>query len=115
MTKWVYDFAEGSREMRDLLGGKGANIAEMKRIGGPVRVPDGFTSAAGSAASFASGSGAGSSATAKPVAAKSITHVRINRMCGRFEGRRRLVKAPLSNDRAPEILGAINPAAVATR
>ena len=43
MAKWVYDFSEGSREMRDLLGGKGANIAEMKRIGGPVRVPDGFT------------------------------------------------------------------------
>src|SRR5215212_5010311 len=43
MTQWVYDFAEGSREMRDLLGGKGANVAEMKRIGGPVRVPDGFT------------------------------------------------------------------------
>ena len=43
MEKWVYDFSEGSREMRDLLGGKGANVAEMKRIGGPVRVPDGFT------------------------------------------------------------------------
>ena len=43
MAKWVYDFSEGSREMRDLLGGKGANVAEMKRIGGPVRVPDGFT------------------------------------------------------------------------
>ena len=43
MAKWVYDFSEGSREMRELLGGKGANIAEMKRIGGPVRVPDGFT------------------------------------------------------------------------
>ena len=43
MSKWVYDFSEGSREMRELLGGKGANIAEMKRIGGPVRVPDGFT------------------------------------------------------------------------
>jgi pyruvate,orthophosphate dikinase len=43
MTQWVYDFSEGSREMRDLLGGKGANVAEMKRIGGPVRVPDGFT------------------------------------------------------------------------
>ncbi len=43
MTKWVYEFSEGSREMRELLGGKGANIAEMKRIGGPVRVPDGFT------------------------------------------------------------------------
>ena len=43
MKKWVYEFSEGSREMRDLLGGKGANLAEMKRIGGPVRVPDGFT------------------------------------------------------------------------
>jgi pyruvate,orthophosphate dikinase len=42
-TKYVYDFAEGSRDMRDLLGGKGANIAEMTRIGGPVRVPRGFT------------------------------------------------------------------------
>ena len=41
--KWVYDFPEGSREMRDLLGGKGANIAEMTRILGPERVPAGFT------------------------------------------------------------------------
>jgi pyruvate,orthophosphate dikinase len=41
--KWVYDFAEGSREMRDLLGGKGANIAEMTRILGAERVPAGFT------------------------------------------------------------------------
>ena len=31
-TKWIYDFAEGSREMRDLLGGKGANVAEMTRV-----------------------------------------------------------------------------------
>ena len=42
-TKWVYDFAEGSREMRELLGGKGANIAEMTRVLGPERVPAGFT------------------------------------------------------------------------
>ena len=42
-TKYVYDFAEGSREMRDLLGGKGANVAEMTRILGPDRVPAGFT------------------------------------------------------------------------
>jgi pyruvate, orthophosphate dikinase len=41
--KFVYDFAEGSREMRDLLGGKGANVAEMTRILGPERVPAGFT------------------------------------------------------------------------
>ena len=43
MSKYVYDFAEGSREMRDLLGGKGANVAEMTRILGAGRVPAGFT------------------------------------------------------------------------
>jgi pyruvate,orthophosphate dikinase len=43
VTKWVYDFAEGSRDMRDLLGGKGANVAEMTRVLGPDRVPAGFT------------------------------------------------------------------------
>jgi pyruvate, orthophosphate dikinase len=42
-AKWVYDFAEGSREMRDLLGGKGANVAEMTRVLGADRVPAGFT------------------------------------------------------------------------
>jgi pyruvate, orthophosphate dikinase len=42
-TKWVFDFTEGSREMRDLLGGKGANVAEMTRILGAGRVPAGFT------------------------------------------------------------------------
>ncbi|MGH2986083.1 MAG: PEP/pyruvate-binding domain-containing protein, partial [Solirubrobacterales bacterium] len=41
--KWVYEFAEGSRERRDLLGGKGANIAEMVRVLGAERVPAGFT------------------------------------------------------------------------
>jgi pyruvate,orthophosphate dikinase len=41
--KWVYDFAEGSREMRELLGGKGANVAEMTRVLGAERVPAGFT------------------------------------------------------------------------
>jgi len=40
---WVYDFAQGSREMRDLLGGKGANVAEMTRVLGAERVPAGFT------------------------------------------------------------------------
>jgi pyruvate, orthophosphate dikinase len=43
MPRWVYDFADGSREMRDLLGGKGANVAEMTRILGADRVPAGFT------------------------------------------------------------------------
>ncbi len=41
--KWVYDFAEGSKEMRELLGGKGANVAEMTRVLGTDRVPAGFT------------------------------------------------------------------------
>ena len=40
MTKYVYDFAEGSRDMKDLLGGKGANLAEMTNLGLPV--PPGF-------------------------------------------------------------------------
>src|SRR3954463_10492130 len=41
--KWVYDFSEGSRDMRELLGGKGANVAEMTRVLGAERVPAGFT------------------------------------------------------------------------
>ena len=41
MTKYVYSFNEGNKDMRELLGGKGANLAEMKTIGLPV--PDGFT------------------------------------------------------------------------
>src|SRR3954449_10902996 len=41
--KWVYDFAEGSKDMRALLGGKGANVAEMTRVLGADRVPAGFT------------------------------------------------------------------------
>ncbi len=41
-TKLVYDFAEGSKEMRELLGGKGANVAEMVRVLGADRVPAGF-------------------------------------------------------------------------
>jgi len=41
--KYVYDFVEGSREMRELLGGKGANLAEMARLGPPISIPAGFT------------------------------------------------------------------------
>ncbi len=41
--KWVYNFAEGSKDMRELLGGKGANVAEMTRVLGADRVPAGFT------------------------------------------------------------------------
>src|SRR5579875_3723217 len=43
MTRRLYDFAHGSKEMRELLGGKGANVAEMTRVLGPDRVPSGFT------------------------------------------------------------------------
>src|SRR3954454_7981046 len=41
--KWVYDFTEGSKDMRELLGGKGANVAEMTRVLGADKVPAGFT------------------------------------------------------------------------
>src|SRR5918996_1370682 len=41
--QWVYDFSEGSKDMRELLGGKGANVAEMTRVLGAERVPAGFT------------------------------------------------------------------------
>ena len=41
LVKQVYDFEEGNKEMRALLGGKGANLAEMTNIG--LRVPPGFT------------------------------------------------------------------------
>ena len=40
-TKWVYMFTEGNATMRNLLGGKGANLAEMTSLGLPV--PQGFT------------------------------------------------------------------------
>src|ERR671925_2003328 len=41
MTKYVYDFSEGNKEMKDLLGGKGANLAEMTNMG--LDVPPGYT------------------------------------------------------------------------
>jgi len=41
MTKYVYDFTEGDKDQKDLLGGKGANLAEMTKLGLPV--PPGFT------------------------------------------------------------------------
>ena len=43
VTKWIYDFGEGSRDMRELLGGKGSGIAEMTRVLGADLVPAGFT------------------------------------------------------------------------
>ena len=41
MGRYVYDFSEGNKDQKDLLGGKGANLAEMTRLGLPV--PPGFT------------------------------------------------------------------------
>jgi len=41
VAKYVYDFSEGNKDLKDLLGGKGANLAEMTRLGLPV--PPGFT------------------------------------------------------------------------
>ena len=41
MAKWVYMFTEGDATMRNTLGGKGANLAEMTKLGLPV--PQGFT------------------------------------------------------------------------
>ena len=41
MAKWVYRFSEGNASMRALLGGKGANLAEMTGLGMPI--PQGFT------------------------------------------------------------------------
>ncbi|MEP6815310.1 MAG: PEP/pyruvate-binding domain-containing protein, partial [Marmoricola sp.] len=41
MVKYVYRFSEGDKDQKDLLGGKGANLAEMTRLGLPV--PPGFT------------------------------------------------------------------------
>src|SRR5690349_19552432 len=41
MTRYVFDFSEGNASQRDLLGGKGANLAEMTNLGLPV--PPGFT------------------------------------------------------------------------
>ena len=41
MTKYVFDFTEGDKDQKALLGGKGANLAEMTKLGLPV--PPGFT------------------------------------------------------------------------
>jgi len=41
--RWIREFSEGSREQRELLGGKGAGVAEMTRVLGAERVPAGFT------------------------------------------------------------------------
>ncbi|MGH2677772.1 MAG: PEP/pyruvate-binding domain-containing protein, partial [Actinomycetota bacterium] len=54
-TKFVYDFREGNKEMKDLLGGKGANLAEMTNLGLPV--PPGFTITTGACKEYLSSGG----------------------------------------------------------
>ena len=54
---WIVDFADGSREMRDLLGGKGANVAEMTRVLGAERVPGGFTITTEACVAYMAGDG----------------------------------------------------------
>ena len=49
-TKYVYDLNEGDASLKSLLGGKGANLAEMNRIGVPVPVAFTLTTEAGVAA-----------------------------------------------------------------
>jgi pyruvate,orthophosphate dikinase len=50
VTKYVYDFAEGNKDLKDLLGGKGANLAEMTNLGLPV--PPGFTISTGACQTY---------------------------------------------------------------
>jgi pyruvate,orthophosphate dikinase len=54
---WVIDFADGSQEMRDLLGGKGANVAEMTRVLGAELVPGGFTITTDACVAYMDGDG----------------------------------------------------------
>ncbi|MFM8999928.1 MAG: pyruvate, phosphate dikinase [Actinomycetota bacterium] len=55
MPKYVYDFSEGNRDMKDLLGGKGANLAEMTTMGLPV--PHGFTISTEACLAYLAGDG----------------------------------------------------------
>ncbi|MEU4421676.1 pyruvate, phosphate dikinase [Actinoplanes sp. NPDC024001] len=50
MSRYVYDFIDGNKDLKDLLGGKGANLAEMTRMGLPV--PPGFTITTGACREF---------------------------------------------------------------
>jgi pyruvate, orthophosphate dikinase len=66
---WVLDFADGSREMRDLLGGKGANVAEMTRVLGAERVPAGFTITTEACVAYMNGNGTAPTGLEEQVAA----------------------------------------------
>ena len=47
MPKYVYDFTEGNRDLKDLLGGKGANLAEMTNLGLNDRAVEGLARTSG--------------------------------------------------------------------
>ncbi|MGB7982188.1 MAG: pyruvate, phosphate dikinase [Candidatus Nanopelagicales bacterium] len=55
MVRYVYDFAEGDKDKKDLLGGKGANLAEMIKIG--LNVPPGFTVTTDACRAYLTGGG----------------------------------------------------------
>ena len=62
--RWIYPFAEGSAEMRELLGNKGTNLAEITRVLGPERVPGGFTITTAACVAYMRGDEGGSTRTA---------------------------------------------------
>jgi pyruvate, orthophosphate dikinase len=67
--RWVVPFAEGAAEMRALLGNKGANLAEMTRVLGAERVPQGFTVTTAACVEYMRSEGAGPEGLDEQVAA----------------------------------------------
>ena len=68
-ARWIVPFEEGGRDMRELLGGKGANVAEMTRVLGPERVPSGFTITTEACVAYMRGDGTEPEGLADEVAA----------------------------------------------
>ena len=68
-ARWIVPFEEGGRDMRELLGGKGANVAEMTRVLGPARVPSGFTITTEACVAYMRGDGAAPEGLADEVTA----------------------------------------------
>lgn len=74
MTRYVYDFTEGDKDQRDLLGGKGANLAEMTRLGLPV--PPGFTVTTEACRAYLSSASAGAGALPDGLTEEVTQHLR---------------------------------------
>jgi pyruvate,orthophosphate dikinase len=70
MTKFVYEFSEGSKDQKDLLGGKGANLAEMTNLGLPV--PPGFIISTEACRAFLASASEGSAGEIPPGLADEI-------------------------------------------